>query len=173
MSLDPEFQIGTEEIAKWCISKSYKDTNQSSVNDISTEIENSNDVSTETLNSNDTPDAPSSDITDNTLNSNDTHEQIISHNEESNTSNLDIYQEEAKPRDYVSSVTPTSLAETISLEEKVENEFLDSKHRETARKEIIENIKTKKFQDQELLSTPENTIPKISISPNKNVSIPK
>ncbi|CAG8768659.1 3470_t:CDS:1, partial [Acaulospora morrowiae] len=125
------------------ISKSYKDTNQSSVNDISTEIRNPNDVSTETLNSNDT------------------HEQIISRNVESNTSNLDIYQE---------SVTPISLKETISLEEKEENEFLDSKHRETVRKEIIENIK-KSSRDQELLSTPENTIPKISISPNKNVPI--
>ncbi|CAJ0910628.1 10221_t:CDS:2, partial [Entrophospora sp. SA101] len=56
------------------------------------------------------------------------------------------------------SATSTSPTETISfasqsnlrhLEEKVENEF----------------------RDQELLSTPENTIPKISISPNKNASI--
>ncbi|CAG8482285.1 36682_t:CDS:2 [Gigaspora margarita] len=84
------------------------------------------------VNSNDTPDDPSSDIIDKTLNSNDTHEQIISRNEESNTSNLDIYQE---------SVTSTSLVETISLKEKVENEFLDSKYREMVRKEIIENIK--------------------------------
>ncbi|CAG8837034.1 33939_t:CDS:1, partial [Racocetra persica] len=38
------------------------------------------------VNSNDTPDDPSSDIIDKTLNSNDTHEQIISRNEESNTS---------------------------------------------------------------------------------------
>ena len=66
-------------------------------------------------------------------NSNDTSEQIISR-EESHTSNSDIYQD---------SVTPTSPAETISfdsqsdlrhVEEKVENKFLDSKHRETVRK---------------------------------------
>ncbi|KAF0497003.1 hypothetical protein F8M41_020819 [Gigaspora margarita] len=102
-----------------------------------------------TVNSNDIPDAPSSDITDNTLNFNDTHEQIISRNEKFNTSNLDIYQEEAKPRDDILSVTPTSLAKPISLEEKVEDKFLDSKHRETVRKEITENIK-KKFQDKDL-----------------------
>ncbi len=95
---------------------------------------------------------------DDETNSNDTSEQIISCNEESrleepllrnNTSNSDIYQDSA---------TTTSPAETISFasqsnlrrpEEKVENEF----------------------RDQELLSTPENTIPKISISPNKNASI--
>ncbi|CAG8627250.1 2375_t:CDS:2, partial [Ambispora gerdemannii] len=94
---------------------------------------------------------------------------IISHNVESNTSNLDIYQEESETRSFASSVTPTSPAETISLKEKEENEFLDSKHRETVRKEIIKNIK--KSRDQELLSTPENTIPKISISLNKNVPI--
>ncbi|CAG8529465.1 3803_t:CDS:1, partial [Ambispora leptoticha] len=80
-----------------------------------------------------------------------------------------IYQEESETRSFASSVTPTSPAETISLKEKEKNEFLDSKHRETVRKEIIENIK--KSRDQELLSTPENTIPKISISPNKNVPI--
>ncbi|CAJ0915766.1 14656_t:CDS:2, partial [Entrophospora sp. SA101] len=88
---------------------------------------------------------------DDETNSNDTSEQIISCNEESNTLNSDIYQDSA---------TTTSPAETISfasqsnlrrLEEKVENEFWD----------------------QELLSTPENTIPKISISPNKNASIHK
>ncbi|CAJ0627506.1 13959_t:CDS:2 [Entrophospora sp. SA101] len=88
---------------------------------------------------------------DDETNSNDTSEQIISCNEESNTLNSDIYQDSA---------TTTSPSETISfasqsnlrrLEEKVENEFWD----------------------QELLSTPENTIPKISISPNKNASIHK
>ncbi|CAG8817903.1 22292_t:CDS:2, partial [Gigaspora margarita] len=110
---------------------------------------------------------------DDETNSNNTSEQIISCNEKSNTSNSDIYQD---------SVTPTSPAETISfdsqsdlrrLEEKVENEFLDSKYRERIRKEIIQNIKKKKLWDQELFSTPENTIPKISIPPNKNVSIPE
>ncbi|CAG8661866.1 14792_t:CDS:2 [Acaulospora morrowiae] len=100
--------------------------------------------------------------------SNGTSEQIISCNEKSNTSshevtgfsNSDIYQDSV-----------TSPAETISFDS--QNEFLDSKHRETVRKEIIQNIKKKKLRDQELLSTPENTIPKISISPNKNVSIPE
>ncbi|CAG8805849.1 21492_t:CDS:2, partial [Gigaspora margarita] len=110
---------------------------------------------------------------DDETNSNDTSEQIILCNEKSNTSNSDIYQD---------SVTLTFPAETIlfdsqsnlhHLEEKVENEFLDSKHREMIRKEIIQNIKEKKLRDQELLLTPENTIPKISISPNKNVSIPE
>ena len=73
-------------------------------------------------------------------NSNDTSKQIILCNEESNTSshevtasgNSDIYQDSV-----------TSPAETISfdsqsdlrhVEEKVENKFLDSKHRETVRK---------------------------------------
>ncbi|CAG8647493.1 6584_t:CDS:2, partial [Acaulospora morrowiae] len=110
---------------------------------------------------------------DDEINSNDTSEQIISCNEESNTSNYDIYQD---------SVTSTSPAETMSfasqsdlcrLEEKIENEFLHLKHREAVRKEIIQNIKEKKLRDQELLSTPENTIPNISISLNKNVSIPE
>ncbi|CAG8831328.1 42218_t:CDS:2 [Gigaspora margarita] len=73
--------------------------------------EKEKDVSQSLVNSNNTPDDPSSDIIDKILNSNDTHEQIISRNEESNTSNLDIYQE---------SVTPTSLVETILLKEKPE-----------------------------------------------------
>ncbi|CAG8683305.1 6499_t:CDS:2 [Cetraspora pellucida] len=67
-------------------------------------------------------------------NSNNTHK-------ESNTSNSDIYQ---------NSVTPTSPAETISLEENKENEFLDSKHKETVSKKIIQCIKEKKLRDQAL-----------------------
>ncbi|CAG8514906.1 9892_t:CDS:2 [Cetraspora pellucida] len=60
-------------------------------------------------------------------------------------SNSDIYQD---------SVTPTSPTETISFDSQSDLCRLEKKN-------------------QELLSTSENTIPKISISPNKNVSIPE
>ncbi|KAG9295323.1 hypothetical protein G9A89_021254 [Geosiphon pyriformis] len=97
-------------------------------------------------------DTPISDITDNTLNSNDTHEQIVSHNEESNISsyevtasgNSDIYQE---------SVTPTPIpAETISMEEKEENEFLKRVHKEQISNEIRERNREKKHRSKDLSS---------------------
>ncbi|CAG8646911.1 4799_t:CDS:2, partial [Ambispora gerdemannii] len=91
----------------------------------------------------------STDVSHSPVNFNDTHEQIISRNEESNTyshsvtvsDNSDICQ------------NPVIPAEIISLEEKEENVFLNSKYRETVRKEIIQNIKKKKLQDQESLTT--------------------
>ncbi|RHZ81256.1 hypothetical protein Glove_122g129 [Diversispora epigaea] len=57
--------------------------------------------------------------------------------------NSDIYQE---------SVTLTSPIpiETISLEEKEENEFLDSMYKEQVSKEIIQSISEKKLRDQDL-----------------------
>ncbi|CAG8604103.1 1974_t:CDS:2, partial [Diversispora eburnea] len=135
-------------------------------------------VSTEMKNFNDTPeqidlqieDVLTSDISDNTSNSDvslplidNTSEQIVSRNEESNTSshsvfassNSDIYQD---------SVTLTSPipSETISLEEKEENEFLDSMYKEQVSKEIMKRIREKKLQDQEALSTPETNTPDIS-----------
>ncbi|CAG8639207.1 3149_t:CDS:2 [Ambispora gerdemannii] len=61
-----------------------------------------------------------------------------------------------------------------SLEKKEVDRFLDSTYRESVSKEIIQSIKEKKLQDQELFSTPKNTIPnisQISTSLNKNVSI--
>ncbi|CAG8618993.1 1000_t:CDS:2, partial [Diversispora eburnea] len=85
-------------------------------------------------------DIPISNITDNTLNSNDTHEQIVSHNEESNIST----HEELETSTFL---IPTK---TISLEEKEENEFLDSKYKEQVSKEIMERIRKKKLRDQDL-----------------------
>ncbi|CAG8564646.1 4238_t:CDS:2 [Diversispora eburnea] len=64
-----------------------------------------------------------------------------------NTSNSDIRQE---------STTSFILTESKSLENKEINEFLDSKCKERVSKEIIQRVKKKKLQDQELLSTPEN-----------------
>ncbi|CAG8650740.1 11676_t:CDS:2, partial [Acaulospora morrowiae] len=80
--------------------------------------------------------ASASGITDNTLNPNDTHE-------ESNTSNLDTYQE---------SVSPTSPihTESKSLEEKEEDEIMDSMYKERTSKEIIQKIKEKRLRDQDL-----------------------
>ncbi|CAG8638894.1 1689_t:CDS:2 [Acaulospora morrowiae] len=50
-------------------------------------------------------------------------EQIVSRNEESNTSNSDIHQESKTPTFHIP-------AETTSLEEKEENEFLDLRNKE-------------------------------------------
>ncbi|RHZ52111.1 hypothetical protein Glove_465g38 [Diversispora epigaea] len=53
-------------------------------------------------------------------------------------------------------------------------DFTETVYKEQVNKEIIQSIREKKLRDQELLSTPENTIPnisQISTSPNKNVSI--
>ncbi|CAG8809183.1 2856_t:CDS:2, partial [Cetraspora pellucida] len=78
-------------------------------------------------------------------NSNNTSEQIILYNEESNS---DIYQD---------LVTPTSFTETISFDSQSDLCRLEEKEK-----------KLQDQEDQKLISTPENTIPKISILPNKN-----
>ncbi|RHZ87451.1 hypothetical protein Glove_34g19 [Diversispora epigaea] len=73
-----------------------------------------------------------------------------------------------------SNITQLIHIEPKSLENKEIDNFHDSIYKETISKEIIQSIKEKKLRDQELLSTPENTISnisQISISPNKNVSI--
>ncbi|CAG8638012.1 8210_t:CDS:2, partial [Diversispora eburnea] len=134
------------------------------------------DISHSPVNSNDTPkqivpqcdesktrgyttDILISDITDNTLNSNNTHEQIVSRNEESNTSNHEVTASgNSDTQQELETSTSPIPAETISLEEKEENEFLDSMYKETVSKEIMERIREKKLRDQELLSTPENNI---------------
>ncbi|RHZ69345.1 hypothetical protein Glove_284g30 [Diversispora epigaea] len=52
--------------------------------------------------------------------------------------------------------------EPKSLEEKEEDEFVDSMYKEQVSKEIIQSIREKKLRDQELLSTHENnTTPNI------------
>ncbi|CAG8597327.1 11347_t:CDS:2, partial [Diversispora eburnea] len=125
-------------------------------------------VSTEMENSNDTPepidlqteDVSVSDISDNTSNSgvslslvDNTSEQIVSRNEESNTSSHSV-SASSKSDIYQDSVTPTSpiSAETISLEEKEENEFLNLRYKEQVSKEIMERIREKKLRDQNLSS---------------------
>ncbi|CAG8634576.1 7951_t:CDS:2 [Ambispora gerdemannii] len=102
------------------------------------------DISTEIRNSND--------ISTETLNSNDTP----------NDSSSDITDKTLNSNDtYEQIILYNVKSNTFNLDIYQEEE--------TIKKEIIENIK--KSQNQELLSTPENTIPKISISSNKNVSI--
>jgi len=134
--------------------KSIANVSQSPVNINSSEMEISND-------------APISDITDNALasnisvnasNSNDVHEQIVTHNGKSVVSshetqsvisleivsasgNSDIQQE-------LETSTSPIPTETISLEEKEENEFLDSTYRKQVSKEIIQSIREKKLRDQ-------------------------
>ncbi|CAG8544069.1 2458_t:CDS:2 [Diversispora eburnea] len=123
-------------------------------------------VSTEMKNSNDIPEqielqtenASASNISDITSNSShfvtasgkDTHEQIvprieesiISSHEVSTSGNSDIQQELE---------TSTSLIPaTILLEEKEENEILDSMYKERVSKEIMERIREKKLRDQDL-----------------------
>ncbi|CAJ0832075.1 206_t:CDS:2, partial [Entrophospora sp. SA101] len=100
-----------------------------------------------------TTDTPISDITDNTLNSNDTHEQIVSHNEESNISSHEVTASgNSDTQQELETSTSPIPAETISLEEKEENEFLDSTYKEQVSKEIIQSIREKKFRDQNLSS---------------------
>ncbi|CAG8611369.1 10569_t:CDS:2 [Diversispora eburnea] len=130
---------------------STKDVSQSSINSNHFVSASSNDTPEQTVLQ--CENIPISNITDNTLNSNDTHEQIISHNEESNISthfvttfgNYDLYQESVTP-------TPPIPAKTISMEEKEENEFLDSMYKEQVSKEIMERIRKKKLRDQNLSS---------------------
>ncbi|CAH1768853.1 14193_t:CDS:1 [Entrophospora sp. SA101] len=128
------------------------------------------DISHSPVNSNDTPkqivpqcdesetrgyttDTLISDITDNTLNSNDTHEQIVSHNEESNISSHEVTASgNSDTQQELETSTSPIPAETISLEEKEENEFLDSTYKEQVSKEIIQSIREKKFRDQNLSS---------------------
>ncbi|CAG8643586.1 3670_t:CDS:2, partial [Diversispora eburnea] len=100
-------------------------------------------------------DAPMSNIFNNSSNS-DVQEVTAS-------SNSDIYQD---------SVTPTSPipVETISLEEKEENEFLNLQYKEQVSKEIMERIREKKLRDQELLSTPEDNTPNISYMSSDKIS---
>ncbi|CAG8545093.1 4865_t:CDS:2 [Cetraspora pellucida] len=107
------------------------------------------DVSQSPVNSNDTPkqivqqcdDTPVSDITDNTLNSNDTHEK-------SNTSNSDIYQDSVIPIYPTETISFASQSDLRRLDEKEENEFLDSMYKEQVSKEIIQSIREKKLRDQ-------------------------
>ncbi|RIB15580.1 hypothetical protein C2G38_1571125 [Gigaspora rosea] len=68
-------------------------------------------------------DTPVSDITDNTLNSNDTHEK-------SNTSNSDIYQDSVIPIYPTETISFASQSDLRRLDEKEENEFLDSMYKE-------------------------------------------
>ncbi|CAG8605953.1 4652_t:CDS:1 [Diversispora eburnea] len=110
-----------------------------------------------------TTDISISDITDNILNSNDTHEQIVSYNEESNISSHEVTASgNSNTQQKLETSTFPIPAETILLEEKEENEFLDSKYKEQVSKEIMERIREKKLWDQELLSTLETNTPDIS-----------
>ncbi|CAG8533041.1 15446_t:CDS:2 [Racocetra fulgida] len=129
------------------IYKSYKDTNQSSVNDISTKTENSNDVSSEVISRSEN--APVSDIPENISNSD------IS----SNTTNSDIYQESSSQLKVSSYKYSASLicTEIKSSEDKEIDEFLGSTYKEQVSNKIIQSIKEKKLRDQVLLSTHNNT----------------
>ncbi|CAG8606979.1 2250_t:CDS:2 [Diversispora eburnea] len=80
----------------------------------------------------------------------------ISNHSTTASNNSDIHQESiiSSHEELEISISPIP-AETISLEEKEENKFLNSMHKETVSKEIMERIRKKKLWDQELLSTPD------------------
>ncbi|RHZ52557.1 hypothetical protein Glove_460g18 [Diversispora epigaea] len=150
---------------------STKDVLQSSINSSHFVSASGNDTPEQTVLQ--CEDIPISNITDNTLNSNDTHEQIVSYNEESNISshfvttsgNSDLYQESVTP-------TPPIPAKTISMEEKEENEFLDSMYKEQVSKEIMERIREKKLRDQNLssdISSSEEVVSEVSV-PSTSIS---
>ncbi|CAG8554218.1 1210_t:CDS:2 [Racocetra fulgida] len=71
------------------IYKSYKDTNQSSVNDISTEMENSNDVSSEVISQSEN--APVSDIPENISNSDISEISVTKNHEKSSDQISDMF----------------------------------------------------------------------------------
>ncbi|CAG8593712.1 10203_t:CDS:2 [Paraglomus occultum] len=129
--------------------------------------------------SNDTPisditdDALASNISVNTSNSNDVHEQIVTQNGESIISNhetqsvisLEIVSASSNSdiqQELEISTSPIS-AETISLEEKEENEFLDSTYREQVSKEIIQSIREKKLRGQEKIITSQDIKSSLSV----------
>ncbi|RHZ72313.1 hypothetical protein Glove_243g8 [Diversispora epigaea] len=116
-----------------------KGIDQSSVNTISTKMKNSNDT-------------PASNISDNTSNSDVAPERI--ENSSNITSDSYIFQEkDSRPS---TSLIPIENGNTS--EEKAIDEFLDSKHRETVSKEIIQSIKEKKLRDQEKIITSQGSL---------------
>ncbi|RHZ46150.1 hypothetical protein Glove_632g23 [Diversispora epigaea] len=140
------------------IAHSGTDNNTNSVN-----LEQTQSAISPEINSNNNLDHPSSaekveNILDNTSNhsttasnNSDIHqESIISSHEVPASNNFDTQQELETP-------TSPIPAETISLEEKEENEFLNLRYKEQVSKEIMERIREKKLRDQEALSTPQDT----------------
>ncbi|CAG8759449.1 18079_t:CDS:1, partial [Gigaspora rosea] len=118
-----------------------------------TEMKNSNDIPEQIEIQTENASASNiSDITSNsshfvTASSKDTHEQTISRNEESNTSSHEVtaFGNSDAQQESETSTSPTP-AETISLEEKEENEFLDSMYKEQVCNEIKDRIREKKLQ---------------------------
>ncbi|CAG8615511.1 9458_t:CDS:10 [Diversispora eburnea] len=104
----------------------------------------SNTISTKMKNSNDTP---AFNISDNTSNSDVAPERI--ENSSNITSDSYIFQE----KDSRPSTPLIPIENGNTSEEKAIDEFLDSKHRETVSKEIIQSIKEKKLRDQEKIIT--------------------
>ncbi|CAG8632085.1 12198_t:CDS:2 [Ambispora gerdemannii] len=78
-------------------------------------------------------------------------EDFLTPDTSDNVSNSDIYQE-LKTRSLASSRQSSIHTETKSLEDKKVDEFLNSTYKEKVSKEIIQCIREKKLQDQELSS---------------------
>ncbi|CAG8700336.1 8543_t:CDS:2, partial [Acaulospora morrowiae] len=73
-----------------------------------------------------------------------------------------IFDNTSNSKELETSTSPIP-AETISLEEKEENEFLDSTYREQVSKEIIQSIREKKLQGQEKIITSQDTKSSLSV----------
>ncbi|CAH1767044.1 3522_t:CDS:1, partial [Entrophospora sp. SA101] len=151
-------------------------TLKSLVNTVPTEIVNSNDIpaseiiiTSDTSNSDDTSEPNNvsvSDVSNNVSNS-DEPNNVSASDISDNTLNSDVCLEEMKSR--VSDIPLTQCfaspipAETISLEEKEENEFLNLQYKDQVSKEITERIREKKLQDQEKIITSQDTKSSLSV----------
>ncbi|CAJ0852154.1 5888_t:CDS:2, partial [Entrophospora sp. SA101] len=160
-------------------------TLKSLVNTVPTEIVNSNDIpaseiiiTSDTSNSDDTSEPNNvsvSDVSNNVSNS-DEPNNVSASDISDNTLNSDVCLEETKSR--VSDIPLTRCfaspipAETISLEEKEENEFLNLQYKDRISKEITERIREKKLQDQEKIITSQDTKSSLNESITTTSSVP-